>query len=414
MPATFLKEYPLHYRKEGNKILDQRYFRVRADISLDAIRGNILAGKKLLPEGTKTMAVVKADAYGHGAVVVARNIEDIVDEFAVAVLEEGLELRQAGIKKPILILGHTDGRIAAKAIENNIQMTVFSLKTAKEYNEISEKLGKKAKLHIKLDTGMNRIGYQVTPECFNENLSEILKYKDLKNVEIVGIFTHLCKADDEEKDFSEHQVEIFKDFVSKLEEKGMNIPVKHACASAGIIDIPEGDQDMVRFGITMYGMYPSDHVTKEKMPIRPAMELKSEVSFIKTLEAGSGIGYSGTYVTDKREIIATIPVGYGDGYPRALSNKGWVLIQGKKAPIRGRICMDQFMVDITDIPGVKEGDVVTLMGRDGDEVITAETIGELTETSFHYEVVCNVAKRVPRVYTRDGKIIDVKSCLPLA
>lgn len=388
--------------------LKDRYFRVSANISLDAIRSNIERGKEILTAGAKMMAVVKADAYGHGAVPVAKAIDDLVDAYAVAIPEEGAELRNAGITKPILILGYTAPQLAELAIRHDLMMTVFQSETAVAYNETAKRLGKVAKLHIKLDTGMSRIGYC----CCEESLQDIEKIAALPYIKIEGMFTHFSKADEADKTFAKGQYRKYMEFAEQLLQRGIEIPVKHVCNSAGIIDIPEGDLDMVRFGITMYGMYPTDEVTKSRLPVIPAMELKTKVSYVKTLPAGVGIGYSGTYVTERETRLATIPVGYGDGYPRGLSNQGRVLIHGKSAPIRGRICMDQCMVDVTDIPEVKQGDVVTLMGRDGSDFISAEEIGATVGNSFHYEVVCDIGKRVPRVYYREGEIVGVREFLP--
>ena len=385
------------------------FYRVQANISLDAIRQNILNGRKLLKAGTRMMVVVKADAYGHGACNIVKNIDDIADAYAVAIPEEGVELRQkAATRKPILVLGYTFPELCENAITNDIAMAAFDYETVKRYDETAAELGKKAVIHLKLDTGMSRIGYQCdTDEQIAESLADIKKIKALKNVKIEGLFTHFCKADEADKTFARGQLAKYLRFASVLEENGIKIPIKHVCNSAGVIDIPEGDLDMVRFGITTYGMYPTDDVTKERCPVVPAMELKTRISMIKTLSQGTGIGYSGTYVCPGERRIATIPVGYGDGFPRGLSNAGRVLICGKSAPIRGRICMDQCMVDVTDIPEAKVGSVVTLMGRDGDDFISAEEIGATVGNSFHYEVVCDIAKRVPRVYYRDGKIVGV-------
>lgn len=390
--------------------LEHRYFRVCANVSLDAIRDNIKKGRKLLEPGTKLMAVVKADAYGHGAVPVAQAIDDLADAYAVAIPEEGAELRQAGITKPILVLGYTAPELAALAIRHGIMLSVFQSETAKAYGKIARELGMTAKVHIKLDTGMSRIGYL----CNEESLADIERIAELPDVKIEGMFTHFAKADEADKSFAREQYRKYMEFAGQLEQKGVRLPVRHVCNSAGIIDLPESDLDMVRFGITMYGMYPTDDVTKERLSVTPAMELKTHISFIKTLPSGVGIGYSSTFVTDRETRVATLPVGYGDGYPRGLSNMGRVLVHGKSAPILGRICMDQCMVDVTDIPEAAQGDAVTLMGRDGEDFISAEEIGATVGNSFHYEVVCDIGKRVPRVYYRDGKPVSVREFLPVS
>ena len=388
---------------------EQKYFRISANVSLDAIRENIKKGKSLLQSGTKLMAVVKADAYGHGAVPVARAVDDLVDAFAVAIPEEGVELRKAGITKPILVLGYTAPEMAELAIRYDITMAVFQSETANAYDAIAGRLGKKALVHIKVDTGMSRIGYL----CTEESAEDAAQIATLSHVEVTGMFTHFAKADELDKTFAKNQLKKYLEFSEMLEKRGVTVACRHVCNSAGIIDIPEGNLDMARLGIAMYGMYPTDEVTMERYPVTPAMELKTHISMVKTLPAGVGIGYSGTYVTEKETRIATIPVGYGDGYPRGLSNAGRVLIHGKSAPIRGRICMDQCMVDVTDIPEAKQGDVVTLMGRDGEEFISAEEIGATVGNSFHYEVVCDIGRRVPRVYYQNGRIVEIRSLLPM-
>ena len=388
---------------------EKKYFRICANVSLDAIRDNIITGKSLLLPGTRLMAVVKADAYGHGAVPIAKAIDDLVDAYAVAIPEEGVELRQAGITKPILVLGYTAPQMAEIAIRYDITMAVFASETARQYADIAQKLGKKAMVHIKVDTGMSRIGYL----CCEESADDVADIAQLSYVEVTGMFTHFAKADESDKTFARNQLKKYLEFSEMLKKRGISIPCRHVCNSAGIIDIPEGNLDMVRLGIAMYGMYPTDEVTKERYPVTPAMEIKTHISMIKTLPAGVGIGYSGTYVTERETRLATIPVGYGDGYPRGLSNAGRVLVHGKSAPIRGRICMDQCMVDVTDIPEAMQGDEVTLLGRDGEEFISAEEIGATVGNSFHYEVVCDIGRRVPRVYYRDGKIAEVRSLLPM-
>ncbi|MCR5585125.1 MAG: alanine racemase [Lachnospiraceae bacterium] len=390
--------------------MNNDFHRVQANINLDAIRQNILNGKKLLKPGTKMMVVVKADAYGHGAFNIVKNVDDISDAYAVAIPEEGVELRKKGAtKKPILVLGYTFPELCEEAILNDIALAAFDFETVKSYDEVAAKLNKNAVIHLKLDTGMSRIGYQCdTEEQIEKSLEDIKKIYALKHVIVEGMFTHFCKADEPDKTFARGQLAKYLRFAEILKNNGIEIPIKHVCNSAGVIDIPEGDLDMVRFGITTYGMYPTDDVTKERCPVVPAMELKTRISMVKVLPAGTGIGYSGTYVCKEDRRIATIPVGYGDGFPRGLSNAGRVLINGKTAPIRGRICMDQCMVDVTDIPEAHVGSVVTLIGRDGDEFISAEEIGATVGNSFHYEVVCDVAKRVPRVYYRDGKVIAVQ------
>ncbi len=388
--------------------MTEDFYPVQANINIDAIRNNILNGKKLIPKTTKMMVVVKADAYGHGAINIVKNIDDIADAYAVANVAEGVSLRQNATKKPILVLGYTFSENAREAIKNDITLAAFDFETVKKYDEIAKELNKKAIIHIKLDTGMSRIGYLCDTDEQKENsLKDIVKISKLKNVTIEGMFTHFFGADMSDKKSAYVQLKKYNDFVKLLSENGIEIPVKHVSNSAGVTDIEGAAMDMVRFGITTYGMYATDDVTKSRCPVQRAMELVAHVSMVKTVKKGTGIGYSGTYVCDRDMRVATIPIGYGDGYPRGLSNKGRVLIKGKSCPILGRICMDQCMADVTDVPDVHVYDKVTLMGQDGNESITAEEIGETVGNSFHYEVVCDISKRVPRVYFRDGKQIAV-------
>ncbi len=380
------------------EVYSEKYYRVYATIDLDTISENIKAAKDTLKNGTKIMAIIKADGYGHGAVPIARELNDLVDAYGVAIVEEGIELRNSGIDKPILILGYTAVEQLNEVIAYDITQTVFQFEIAKQMDEEAKRQGKVAKVHIKIDTGMGRIGYQ---PC-RESIDEIIKISKLEHIDIEGIFTHFACADMKDKTSADEQLATFVRFTTELAEAGVNIRLKHASNSAGIVDMNYANLDMVRCGITTYGLYPSEEVNKYNLAIKPAMELKTHISYVKELEAGHGIGYGSTFVTDKLMRIATIPVGYGDGYSRALSNRGRVLIHGKSARIVGRVCMDQFMIDVSDIPEVAQGDVVTLIGRDGSEEITVEEIGCLSY-SFNYEVVCNVGKRIPRIYYKNGK-----------
>ena len=385
----------------------KEYYRVKAEINLDAIHENVANAKALTKPGTKLMAIIKADAYGHGAVMVAHTLEDVADAYGVAILEEGIELRQSGINKPILILGYTPAPLYPAMIKYDIATAVFEYDMAEKMSEAAEKIGKKAKVHIKLDTGMSRIGFKQD----DESLEVIKKIAELPGIEIEGCFTHFATMDEKDKTKAMKQFERYMDFVERIEDVGIKIPVKHVSNSAGIIEKQEVNLDMVRDGICVYGMYPSDEVDKTKLKLTPAMEIKSYVSFVKTLEAGVEIGYGGTYITTKQTTVATIPVGYADGYSRALSNRGRVLIKGKSFPIIGRICMDQFMVDISELPEIKQGDEVTLVGRDGDEYISIEEVADMSY-SFNYEFVCDIGKRIPRVYYKGGKTVATKDFYP--
>ena len=385
----------------------KEYYRVKAEINLDAIHENVVNAKALTKPGTKLMAIIKADAYGHGAVMVAHTLEDVADAYGVAILEEGIELRQSGINTPILILGYTPAPLYPAMIKYDIATAVFEYDMAERMSEAAEKIGKKAKVHIKLDTGMSRIGFKQD----DESLEVIKKIAKLPGIEIEGCFTHFATMDEKDKTKAMKQFERYMYFVKRIEDAGITIPVKHVSNSAGIIEKQEVNLDMVRDGICVYGMYPSDEVDKTKLKLTPAMEIKSYVSFVKTLEAGVEIGYGGTYTTTKETTVATIPVGYADGYSRALSNRGRVLIKGKSFPIIGRVCMDQFMVDISELPEIRQGDEVTLVGRDGGEYISIEEVADMSY-SFNYEFVCDIGKRIPRVYYKGGKVIATKDFYP--
>lgn len=389
----------------GRKI--KQYYRVQAEINLDAIYQNVVNAKKLLKPGTKIMAIVKADGYGHGALETAGTIDGIVDSYGVAILEEGIELRQAGFTKPVLVLGFIPEAQYRAMADYNITASVFQYDMAVKMSEAALKAGKKAHIHIALDTGMGRIGFKQD----NESLNIIKKIAKLPGISVDGCFTHFARMDEKDKTKAKIQFGRYMSFVKRIEDEGIELPVKHVSNSAGIIEMQEVNLDMVRYGISLYGMYPSDEVAKDRLKLVPAMELKAFVSFVKTVEAGCEIGYGGTFTTTRQTEIATIPAGYADGYPRALSGKGHVLIHGKLAPVTGRVCMDQFMADVTDIGGVREGDIVTLAGHDGDGYISIEELAEMAH-SFNYEFVCDIGKRVPRVYYRNGKIVGTKDYYP--
>lgn len=376
------------------------YYRVHADVNLDAIYHNIEETRKVVKPDTKIMAIIKADGYGHGAIPIAKILEPIIDAYGIAIIEEGIELRECGITKPLLILGVTPLPLYSKLIEYDIMPTIFSYESAEMLSEEAKKQNKKAKIHIAVDTGMSRIGFQIN----QESVEIIKRVNQLEWVEIDGCFTHFATADESDKSFTLEQLKRFQNFVAQLEQEGIQIPTKHVSNSAGIIEFPDAQFDMVRSGISTYGLYPSEEVNKAVLPLQPAMEIKSYITYVKTLEAGVGISYGQTFVTKEKTKVATIPVGYADGYPRALSNQGYVLIHGQKAAILGKICMDQFMVDVTNIPGVCEGDIVTLVGIDKDASITVEELAAMSH-SFNYEFVCDIGKRVPRVYYYQGEKI---------
>ena len=384
----------------------ESYQRVWAEVDLDAIWENMVHMKENIAEKTKILAVIKTDGYGHGGVPIAKMLEqlDFMFGYAAATYEEAHVLREAGVKKPILILGYTFPYCYEELIREEIRPAVYRRDTVEELAAAAAKVGKKAKVHIKVDTGMGRIG--ITPD--EEGLEFVRFLIEHPELEVEGIFTHFAKSDEADKTSANHQLELFQNFIDKIQtELGITIPVKHCSNSAAILEMPQANMDMVRAGITTYGLYPSEEVSKDIVPLRAAMSLYSHIVYCKTIHAGQSVSYGGLFTAQKDTRVATIPVGYGDGYPRSLSGKGYVLIHGKKAPILGRVCMDQFMVDISEIPGVMEGDKVTLLGMDGTERITAEELGELSGR-FNYEFVCDLGKRIPRVYIQHGEITEVR------
>ncbi len=372
----------------------KEYSRTYVSVDLGAVRHNMEEARRNIRGETKIMAVVKADAYGHGAVEVSHALSDLVDAYGVAMAEEALELRQSGIRKSILILGFTAGDWFPELIRSRIAQTVYTWEMAEELNRAAEQLGQKAIVHIKLDTGMGRIGFAAT----DESVRVVKRIARLPYLELEGIFTHFARADEETPDPIREPFNRFQSFVTKLEREGIDIPVRHVSNSASIINFPDGNLNMVRSGITTYGLYPSEQVSREVMRLRPAMQWKSVVSYVKDIGAGTSISYGGTFVSEHSMRVATIPVGYADGMKRDLSNKGRVLIRGSYARILGRVCMDQFMVDVTDIPCVAAGDEVTIFGKDGDREISVEEIAGQCH-SFNYEFVCGITARVPRRYT---------------
>ena len=378
----------------------KQYTRVHANIDLDAIDYNMKSMIRNVAPGTKLCGILKTDGYGHGAVAIAKTIDPVVWGYGVATVEEGIILRRHGIEKPILVLGSVNPAYYEDLILHDIRPAIFQYERAERLSETACRLGKDAAIHIKLDTGMSRIG--MTPT--EESIAEILRIAKLPHIIVEGIFTHMATADETDKTKALAQAERFQMVCQRVKAEGVPVQVCHCSNSAGIIDLPQLNLDMVRCGISLYGMYPSDEVQKERMPLRPVLSLYSEISYLKTIPEGTEVSYGGTFTAPKEMRLATIPVGYGDGYPRNLSNRGYVLIHGKKAPVCGRVCMDQFMVDVTDIEEAQEGDLVTLIGTDGAEQITVEELAALAGT-FHYEFVCDLGKRIPRVFYRNGRVI---------
>ena len=364
-------------------------------IDLDTIAANFESVRR--KAGVPVMAVVKADAYGHGAIQVARLLQDKCAFFGVSSMLEALELRQAGLTAPILILGRTPVSAFPHAVREDVRPTIFHYDDAVALSAEAQKQGKTVPFHFAVDTGMSRIGFQPTVEAA-DLCAAIVK---LPNITAEGIFSHFATADCADLTDAKAQAEKFDTFCAMLEQRGVQIPIRHLDNSAGLMNFPN-HYDMVRSGIVTYGMYPSAEVEPDRLPLKPALQWLSRVTHVKELPAGRPISYGGTFVTSRPTMVATVPVGYADGYRRSLSGKFYVLIHGKKAPILGRICMDQLMVDVTDIPGVGLDDTVTLVGRDGGEEITMEAISAAAD-SFNYEFVCGISRRVPRIYCRGGR-----------
>ncbi len=381
----------------------EQHNRVYAKIDLDAVLYNMEQMKKRIGGNARLIAVVKTDGYGHGAVPIARMLEEVtyIWGYAGACLEEGIQLRAAGIQKPILVLGCVFPDQYKEMIRSDIRAAVYTEDMAKGMSEEALRQEKTAYFHIKIDTGMGRIGFPVN----EESADAVERISRLPNVCLEGMFTHFAKADEKDKTYTRKQHEKFVWMKSRMEARQIPIRYYDCDNSAGIIDFPDMKHDLARAGISTYGMYPSDEVNKDAVDLKPALSLISHVTYVKDVEPGTAISYGGTFVAEKKMRVATIPVGYGDGYPRSLSNKGSVLIHGKRARILGRVCMDQFMVDVTDIPETKFMDQAVLVGEDGNDRITVEELAELSGR-FNYEFVCCLGKRIPRIYERNGRIME--------
>lgn len=370
--------------------------RAIAVIDLDKLAVNVHNIKSVIGKQTKLLAVVKADAYGHGAVESAKTlIDNGVDYLGVATLEEGAELRCADITAPILVLGYVSCNEMKQALEYDMEMTIFDMQTAKKLSAVCKEMNKPAKIHIKIDTGMGRIGFLTR----GESIAEIVEINSLPYIEITGIYTHLAESDSSDKSYAKQQFEKFMNFIKKIEAKGVVPPIKHVSNSGAIIDLPEFDLDMVRAGIILYGLKPSGEVNFTRIQLQPVLQWKSYLSFVKTLGKGESIGYGRAFVTKQKTAVGTVPIGYADGFSRSLGNCGKVLVKGQIAPIIGRICMDQFMVDLSGVEAPEMGDEVVLIGNQGGEAISAEEVAALRNT-INYEVLCNISRRVKRIYTK--------------
>lgn len=376
-----------------------------AEIDLNVLENNIKEVQRI-SNGRTVIGVIKADGYGHGAVDIFDTLlESGIDRFAVAIISEAIELRKVGLKSTLIILGHTSHEFYEDVIDFRIEQTIFSYEDAKALSDEAVRKNTKARIHIAVDTGMSRIGFLTT----REDAREVIKISKLPGIEIVGMFTHFAAADEEDKEYTFLQLNRFNKFDEYLKEDGVNIEFTHVSNSAGIIDLPEIECQGVRAGIMLYGYYPSQYVDKTKVNLKPIMSLKSKIVHLKNLESGRSISYGRIFTTERESKIATLPIGYADGLPRLLSGKGRVIINGLYAPIVGRICMDQCMVDVTDIPNVKVGDEVIFIGGDKyGNTITADDISDAIGT-ISYEVLCNISKRVPRIYIKDGNTVNMRN-----
>lgn len=378
---------------------------VWAEINLDSLAFNMRQIRSC-SKSKEIIAAVKADAYGHGALDISPVLlENGATSLAVAVVSEGVELRRGGIECPIMVLGFTPLSLADNLLKYDIQQTVFSYSYAKELSTIAKKKHKKARIHIAIDTGMGRIGFMPS----EESIKEVVEISKLPNLEIEGVFSHFSSADEKDKEYTRLQLDRFNNFYEELKKEGVNIKVRHIANSAAIIEMPETHFEAVRPGIILYGYYPSEEVDKSKIKLKPAMELKTNIVHIKSIPSGYYISYGRRFKASRDSIIATLPVGYADGYTRLLNNKAKVIINGQFAPVVGSICMDQCMVDVTDIKGdVKIGDEVILIGEKNGVELNADHLAEMLGT-INYEVVCMITKRVPRVYIKDGEVVKVRN-----
>lgn len=374
---------------------------VRLEIDLDNLANNIKEIRRFVGEETLIMAIVKANAYGHGAVTCGKVfLENGADRLGVSVLSEGIELREAGITAPILLLNYTPPTQYRELLEYDLTPTIYKYEDAKLLSQEALKLNKNAKIHIKIDTGMHRIG--LLPQ---EAIGEIEKIVALPNIEVEGIYTHFSTADEEDKSQTKMQYNNFKWVLNKLEELGIQIPIKHVSNSATILDLPEYKLDMIRPGIILYGLYPSDFVNKDLLNLKPAMTLKTYISHIKTLEEGEGVSYGRKFITTRRSKIATLPLGYADGFSRLLSGRARVLVKGKRVPVVGNICMDQLMIDVTDVEDIDLDAEVILFGYGHNHPRVEELAEELG--TINYEILCMVSKRVPRIYLKGGRVVHI-------
>ena len=386
--------------------------RTWAEVSLDAIAENVNQMRRLLKPQTKLMAVVKADAYGHGVQEIARALlQSGVDAFAVAFIDEAKQLRRIGVDVPIMILGHTPVEQAVDIIDLDLQPAILNFSMAKAVSNAAMRRNKTCKIHVKIDTGMTRVGFLFQDDELvkEKTVKDILDLASMPNLEIEGIFTHLACADMKDETITFLQFERYMELIERLNEHGLDIPVKHVCNSAAAMRYPQMHLDMVRAGIALYGIYPSEEMEKT-IKLIPAMQLKTTLIQIKTVPKGTFVGYGATYCTEEETTIGTIPIGYADGYSRLLSNKAEVIIGGKRVPVIGTICMDQCMINLRNVNNINVEDEVTIFGTDGMARVSIEEVASWMGT-INYEMLCVIGKRVPRVYLMDGEIAGVKNYL---
>ena len=381
--------------------------RTWAEIDITALTENFKEIRRITLPSAKVLAVVKADAYGHGAIEVAQDlIKSGADYLAVACMDEGIELRRAGIDSPILLLGASSEEECPELIKNSLIPTVFSFEFAKKLSEAAEKINKKVKIHIKVDSGMSRLGF-VAGINDDETSDTIIKISQLPFIEVEGIFSHFATSDEADATYTKLQFDRFIKICNTIEEKGLKIPIRHIANSAAIMMYPEYHLDMVRAGIILYGCYPSSEVDHNKLNLKPVMTIKSRISMVKTLEENRGVSYGKTYITNQPTKIATVPIGYADGYTRLLSSKAKMIANNTPVPVIGRICMDQCMIDVTNVNTINTGDEVIVFGADG---ITADNLAELIGT-INYEIICMISRRIPRIYLKNGKAVKTVNYL---
>ena len=378
---------------------------VWAEVSLDNLAHNMMETRRIVPDSAMIMVAVKADGYGHGVEMCSRTfLDNGADKLAVSSSDEAFQLRKMGIEAPILVLGYTPIYQYERAINEKVTLTVYNDTQVTELSKIAREIGEPAVFHAKVDTGMARIGFSV-----EDSVESIVMAAQMEQLHMEGVFTHFAVSDEKDKSYTRIQYERYSKVV-KAVEKHVDIPIKHVSNSGAIIDLPEYSLDMVRAGIMLYGFYPSDEVDTSKIELKQAMTLKTRVSYVKTVPKGSGIGYGLTYHTGKESRIATIPIGYADGYSRRLTNVGYVSVRGEKADIVGRVCMDQCMVDVSNVPEVEMGDEVTLMGLPGGTAPDGEAMAKILGTITN-DVVCMPTRRIPRVYLKNDEIVSIKNYL---